>query len=252
MNRTENSEQQVIFGQQQYDQYTVEDLEVWSDLYKWQINAITNCAYRHFGGQMKKLGITEESIPDFNKINETLKKLTGWTIYAVPGLIPNDLFFRFMGSKRFGVTTWLRKKEQMDYLEEPDMFHDVFGHVPLLADPMIANYLLGLARIAERYLNIEEAVECISRLYWYTIEFGLVKEGWHTRIYGAGILSSIAETQFVLTPKANRIPFDLYQILQTPYIKDKFQEQYFVLESFGQLKQVIIELDHFMRRKYSN
>ncbi len=146
--------------------------------------------------------------------------------------------------------TWLRKKEQLDYLEEPDMFHDVFGHVPLLADPVIANYLLGLARIAERYLNNEDAVECISRLYWYTIEFGLVKERWHTKIYGAGILSSIGETQFVLSPRANRVPFDLYEILKTPYIKDKFQEQYFVLESLGQFKRIIIELDYFMRENF--
>ena len=242
----------VVTEQQQYELYTVEDLEVWSALFRRQMNVATNTAYRHFAGQLKKLGFTADAIPDFKKTNELLQKLTGWTIYAVPGLIPNDLFFRFMVFKRFGATTWLRKKEQIDYLEEPDMFHDVFGHVPLLADPVIANYLLGLARIAEKYLDNEEAVERISRLYWYTIEFGLVKEGWHTKIYGAGILSSIGETQFVLSPKANRVLFDLYQILQTPYIKDKFQEQYFVLESLGQLKRVVIELDHFMRRKYSN
>lgn len=240
----------MITDQQQYDLYTVKDLEVWSALYNRQMNVAANTAYRHFASQLKKLGFTADAIPDFKKTNELLEKLTGWTIYAVPGLIPNSVFFRFMIFKRFGATTWLRKKEQLDYLEEPDMFHDVFGHVPLLADPMIANYLHGLARIAERHLANEEAVECISRLYWYTIEFGMVKEGWLTKIYGAGILSSIGETQFVLSPKANRVPFDLYQILQTPYIKDKFQEQYFVLESLGQFKRIIIELDHFMRRKY--
>jgi phenylalanine-4-hydroxylase len=241
----------MLLEQQQYELYTVEDLEVWSALYNRQMNVAASTAYRHFEGQLKKLGFTADAIPEFKNTNELLEKLTGWTIYAVPGLIPNSLFFKFMVNRRFGATTWLRKKEQLDYLEEPDMFHDVFGHVPLLADPVIANYLLGLARIAERYLDNEEAVECISRLYWYTIEFGLVKEGWHTKIYGAGILSSISETQFVLSPKANRVPFNLYDILQTPYIKDKFQEQYFVLESMGQFKRIIIELDHFMRRKYA-
>jgi phenylalanine-4-hydroxylase len=251
MNNSMQENNAMLIEQQQYDLYTVEDLEVWSILFMRQMVCVKTVAYRHFAGQLKKLGLTAEAIPDFKTTNELLQKLTGWTIYAVPGLIPNNLFFRFMVFKRFGATTWLRKKEQLDYLEEPDMFHDVFGHVPLLADPMIANYLLGLARIAERYLNNEEAIECISRLYWYTIEFGLVKEGWHTKIYGAGILSSIGETQFVLSPKANRVPFDLYQILQTPYIKDKFQEQYFVLESLGQFKRIIIELDHFMRRKYA-
>jgi phenylalanine-4-hydroxylase len=240
----------MIYDQQRYDLYTPEDQEVWSILFLRQMVMIRTVAYRHFPGQLKKLGFTSETIPDFKNTNRRLEKLTGWNIYAVPGLIPHNQFFRFMDNRRFGATTWMRKKEQLDYLEEPDMFHDVFGHVPLLADPVIAGYLLGLARIAERYLDNEEVIEAIARLYWYTIEFGLVREGKEIKIYGAGILSSIAETQFVMSKDANHQPFNLNTILDTPYIKDKFQDQYFVLDSLGQLKGIVKELDHVLRNNY--
>ena len=240
-----------ILEQQQYDLYTPDDQEVWSILFMRQMVMIKTVAYRHFAGQLKKLGFTTEAIPDFKKTNHLLEKLTGWNIYAVPGLIPNHLFFKFMVSRRFGATTWMRRKEHLDYLEEPDMFHDVFGHVPLLADPVIAAYLLGLARIAERYLCNEEVIESIARLYWYTIEFGLVRENTQIKIYGAGILSSIGETRFVMSKDANHQPFNLKIILDTPYIKDRFQEQYFVLDSLGQLKGIVKELDHLLRENYS-
>jgi phenylalanine-4-hydroxylase len=240
----------MISDLQQYDLYTSDDQEVWYILFMRQMVTIKTVAYRHFAGQLRKLGFTAEAIPDFKRTNLLLEKLTGWNIYAVPGLIPNNLFFKFMVNRRFGATTWMRKKEQLDYLEEPDMFHDVFGHVPLLADPMIAAYLLELARIAERYLDNEDVIEAISRLYWYTIEFGLVKENTQIKIYGAGILSSIGETQFVMSKDANQQPFNLKIILDTPYIKDRFQDQYFVLDSLGQLKGIVKELDHFLRNKY--
>ena len=133
----------------------------------------------------------------------------------------------------------LRKREQLDYLEEPDLFHDVFGHIPLLADPMIADFLYGLARVAARYIDNENVIEALARLYWYTIEFGLVREGGEVKVYGAGILSSISETQFALSPAANRVPFNLDEVLATPYITDKFQEQYFVLDSMDQLAEIL-------------
>jgi phenylalanine-4-hydroxylase len=176
---------------------------------------------------------------------------TGWKIYAVPGLIPNGSFFKLMVYKRFGATTWIRKREQLDYLEEPDLFHDTFGHIPLLADPVIAQYLHALALIAERHVNQEEVIEQIARLYWYTIEFGLVQEDGEIRICGAGILSSIGETRFALSPAANRVPFDLEQIIATPYIKDHFQEQYFVLDSMEQLTDAVIELDQHLKELYA-
>lgn len=241
----------LISIQQQYDLYTQADQEVWSILFTRQMLLVKNVAYRHFPGRLKQLHFSSQSIPDFNQTNSLLELITGWTIYAVPGLIPNRQFFELMNHKQFGATTWLRKKQQLDYLEEPDMFHDVFGHVPLLADPVIANYLLGLARIAQRYIDQEEVIEAIARLYWYTIEFGLVREGRHIRIYGAGILSSIGETGFALSSKANHQPFDLGFVLNTPYIKDKFQEQYFVLDSLGQLNGILSELDQRLRAQYA-
>jgi phenylalanine-4-hydroxylase len=240
----------MMTDQQQYDLYTAEDLEVWATLFMRQMIVIRTVAYRHFAGQLKKLGFTAEVIPDFCKTNGLLTNLTGWQIYAVPGRIPSRLFFRFMLNKHFGATTRMRRKEQLDDPEDPDMFHDVFGHVPLLADPVIANYLHGLARIAGRYIDQENVIEAIARLYWYTIGFGLIKEHRDTKIYGAAILSSIAETQFVMSPVANYQPFNLRVILETPYVSDRFQEQYFVLDSLGQLKTILKELDHLLRSRY--
>lgn len=150
--------------------------------------------------------------------------------------------------RRFGATTWIRKKSQLDYLEEPDMFHDIFGHVPLLADHRVANYLLGLARIADKYIDREEIIEKIARLYWYTIEFGLVKENNQVKIYGAGILSSIGETDYCLSDQATLVPFDLPTILQTPYIKDNFQAQYFVLEGMDQMAEAVAQLDIILQK----
>jgi phenylalanine-4-hydroxylase len=167
----------------------------------------------------------------------------------VPGLIPNRAFFEYMAFKRFGATTWLRKREQLDYLEEPDMFHDVFGHVPLLTDPLITDFLVGLALIAQRHLDDEAVIEAIARVYWYTVEFGLVREYGETKIYGAGILSSVGETRFALSPAANRTPFELERVLASPYIKDKYQELYFVLDSMEQLNNIITQLNQVYNLK---
>jgi phenylalanine-4-hydroxylase len=237
--------------QQEHASNTMADRQVWSILYTRQLKAIEKYAYRHFAEGLHQLGFTAESAPEFSRINQRLEALTGWKVYAVPGLIPNRSFFKLMAFRRFGATTWLRKMEQLDYLEEPDMFHDMFGHIPLLADPLMADFLVGLARIAERFIEQEEVIEWIARLYWYTVEFGLVQEGRETKIYGAGILSSIGETAFTLSPGANRLPFDLEQVLNTPYIKDKFQEQYFVLDSLEQLADILAALDRQLRAAYN-
>jgi len=235
---------------QQYEQYTEADHKVWQLLYQRQWKVIRLVSYEHFTKCSKELGFEEKRIPNFNSINAQLKNLTGWEIYAVPGLISNEHFFGQMVSRKFGATTWIRKMEELDYLEEPDMFHDVFGHLPLLADPLIADFLLNLAAIAAKYLHSEEVIEAIARLYWYTIEFGLVKEQNNTRIYGAGILSSIAETKHCISPQATRVPFNLEQILNTPYIKDEFQQQYFVLDSMDELTASIPQLETALQNIY--
>jgi phenylalanine-4-hydroxylase len=218
---------------------------VWEKLYLRQIKTIDKVAYASFKKGLQLLDFDALYIPSFDQINERLQKLTGWTIYPVPGLIDNRYFFEQMLERKFGSTQWLREMSQLDYLEEPDMFHDVFGHIPLLTDSLITDFLHGLARIAGQHLGDENIIEQIARLYWYTIEFGLVQEGTKIKIYGAGILSSISETSYCLSLQAKRIPFQLETVLDTPYIKDKFQEQYFVLYSMNQLKNILMDLEKY-------
>lgn len=220
---------------QQYDQYSTIDHRVWSILYMRQLETVQQVAYNHFITGIQQLDFNSKCIPEFEAVNKKLKLLTGWQIYAVPGLIPNSDFFEGMFHKRFGATTWIRKPEELDYLEEPDMFHDVFGHIPLLADSNIANYLHKLAAVAVKFMHDEQIIEEIARLYWYTIEFGLIREQNKLKVYGAGILSSIGETEFCLSAKATHVPFDWQTIVDTPYVKDKFQSQYFVVDSLDQL-----------------
>jgi phenylalanine-4-hydroxylase len=226
--------------------YSPADDKVWSILFDRQLPSVNQYAYAHFTRGLDILKFSPDLIPDFSETNHNLSQLNGWSIYPVPGLISNTDFFLAMTDKRFGVTSWIRKMEQLDYLEEPDLFHDVFGHVPLLADQRIADFLLGLAGLAKRHIESEAVIEGIARLYWYTIEFGLVREQDDLKIYGAGILSSVAETKFVMSPAAKHQQFDLETILKTPYIKDRFQEQYFVLDSIEQLNSILNELElHF-------
>jgi phenylalanine-4-hydroxylase len=229
--------------QQIYNCYTATDHHTWSILYKRQIEKIKTVAYRNFDKGLEELCFNDHSIPEFTSVNKRLKLLTGWQIYAVPGLIDNAFFFQQMSTKQFGATTWIRKPEQLDYLEEPDMFHDVFGHIPLLTDPLICKFLYGLARIAVANIDDEGVIESLARLYWYTIEFGLVKEDDELKIYGAGILSSIGETDYCLSDEVKRVSFNLETILATPYIKDKYQEQYFVLDSMEELQNALKELE---------
>jgi phenylalanine-4-hydroxylase len=236
--------------QQEYEQYTPQDHEVWRILYNRQIAAVHRHAYAHFATGLKQLHFGPGQIPDFREINRHLEPLTGWQVDAVPGLIPGREFFQLMQSKHFVASTWIRKMEQLDYLEEPDMFHDTFGHIPLLADPVICDYLSALAKIAEPYLDNEAVIEAIGRLYWFTVEFGLVKEDGDLRIYGAGILSSVAETTYCLSDKATRFPFDLEKVLATPYPLDHFQEQYFVIDSMDHLLEIPSKLEQWLITHY--
>lgn len=220
---------------QDYSAYTATDHHTWSVLFNRQLEKVKKVAYHNFEPGLSTLGFQPHQIPEFNLVNKRLAPLTGWQIYAVPGLIDDRFFFEKMLDRQFGATTWIRKPEQLDYLEEPDMFHDVFGHIPLLTDPLICDFLHGLAEIAAKHNYAGTTVEILARLYWYTIEFGLIKENDRLKIYGAGILSSIGETDFCLSEKATRVPFDIETIIASPVIKDKFQARYFVLDSIQQL-----------------
>lgn len=229
---------------QEYSTYTPEDFEVWRILFIRQINQLKPIASIAYLEGIQKINFSADKIPNYAETNVLLQELTGWQIHVVPGLIDNRPFFELMKNKQFCASTWLRKREQLDYLEEPDMFHDIFGHVPLLSNQSVCHFLEELARIALRFVENEEAIEYIARLYWYTVEFGLIRENGQLKIYGAGILSSSGESVYCLESNVpQRLTYNVRQIFDTPFIKDHYQEQYFVIESYQQLFNSIPEIE---------
>jgi phenylalanine-4-hydroxylase len=235
---------------QAYHDYTEEDFNVWKLLYERQMQQLPHKATQAFLDGIEILHFSANEIPKFEQINLILKQQTGWQLHVVPGLLPNQSFFELMLKGKFCATTWFRKLEEIDYLEEPDMFHDVFGHVPLLTNQPLCDFLKQLSRIALKHIDNEAVIEAVARLYWYTIEFGLIEEADGLRIYGAGILSSFAETDYsLLSDVPQRLPFHVETMMNTPYIKDRFQEQYFVIQSFEQLYESIEEIERRIDEK---
>ncbi|GAB4128867.1 MAG: hypothetical protein OHK0045_07160 [Raineya sp.] len=234
---------------QEYEKYTTEDFEVWRILFERQMKALPGKATQEYLEGIKRVGFVADRIPNFEEVNVQLQKYTGWRIYVVPGLLPNKEFFELMRDGNFCATTWLRKMNQLDYLEEPDMFHDVFGHVPLLTNKPLCKFLEDLSLIALEHIDSEIAIELIARLYWYTVEFGLIREPAGLRIYGAGILSSSGETDYSLySDIPERVPFNVSEILDTPYIKDRYQSKYFVIDSFEQLYASVPEIAKLVKQ----
>lgn len=221
--------------QQQYDQYTTEHHHVWELLFQEQIKVLQSRATTQYLHGLEVAGFEPNRIPRFTAVNDVLKRLTGWQVYAVPGIIDNKPFFELLAQRQFPATTWMRTMEQLKYIEEPDMFHDVFGHVPLLSEPHFAEFLNGLSQIALQHIENPTAVELMARIYWYTVEFGLIHENNELRIYGAGILSSPGESVYSLSDEPKHQAFDLIDILETPYIKDCYQAQYFIVQSYEEL-----------------
>jgi len=217
--------------------YTPDEQAVWRLLFERQMDQLPGKASQAYLDGIQATGFRADRIPDFERdLNPRLQKLTGWQVCAVEGLIPNRLFFELLANHNFPATTWLRRRDQLEYLPEPDMFHDTFGHVPMLSNQAFCDFLASLSLIALQHIESEEAIAMISQLYWYTVEFGLIQEADGLRIYGGGILSSVGETTHSLfSPVPERIPYDVKQVLKTPYIIDHFQEQYFVIESYEQL-----------------
>jgi phenylalanine-4-hydroxylase len=174
-------------------------------------------------------------VPKFAEVSRKLRAATGWEIVAVPGLIPDEAFFTHLAGRRFPVTVWLRKPEEFDYIVEPDVFHDFFGHVPLLFDAVYADHLHEYGKGGLKAMRLD-AVKMLARLYWYTIEFGLIRTPDGVRAYGAGLISSGGELAYCVTdPAPKRLPFDLERMLRTDYQIDKYQTTYFVIDSFDQL-----------------
>jgi phenylalanine-4-hydroxylase len=186
------------------------------------------------------LDLHRSGIPDFKRINEELQRLTGWSVVAVPGLVPDDVFFDHLANRRFPAGQFIRKPHELDYLQEPDIFHDVFGHVPMLTDPVFADYMQAYGQGGQRALGLGRLAN-LARLYWYTVEFGLMETPAGLRIYGAGIVSSRTESIFALDdPSPNRIGFDLERVMRTPYRIDDFQQVYFVIPSIHTLQAVTL------------
>ncbi|MEZ0609548.1 phenylalanine 4-monooxygenase [Fibrella sp. WM1] len=231
---------------QDYAKYTPDEQAVWELLFTRQMAQLPGRASQAYMDGIVATGFPNKRIPNFEKdLNPRLLPLTGWRVVAVPGLIGNREFFELMADRQFPATTWVRSREQLDYLPEPDMFHDTFGHVPVLTNQSFCDFLASLSRLALSHVDNEEAIEMIARLYWYTVEFGLIRErdasgNSHLRIYGGGILSSPGETVYALESNVpKRLDYDVTTLLQTPYIIDHFQEQYFVIDSYEQLYESV-------------
>lgn len=228
---------------QNWDAFTDEEHAVWDTLYERQIKLLPGRASKAFLRGLDLLKLSESGIPNFEELSERLMKATGWQVVAVPGLVPDDVFFDHMANRRFVAGNFIRRADQLDYLQEPDVFHDVFGHVPLLADPVFADYMEAYGRGGLRALE-HGALKQLSRLYWYTVEFGLIQEDDGLRIYGAGIVSSYGESRYALdSDSPNRIGFDLKRVMRTEYRIDDFQQNYFVIPSFDELLRVTVETD---------
>jgi phenylalanine-4-hydroxylase len=214
--------------------YTQADHETWRMLARRQREILKGRIADQFLDGFDRLGIGQDGIPDFRVMNDRLRAATGWEVVAVPGLIPDLAFFRLLADRKFPAGFWIRKPEQIDYIEEPDIFHDVFGHVPLIMQPVYADYLEAYGR-AGLVAAEHGALKHLARLYWYTVEFGLAQTPDGLRIVGAGIASSPSETIFALeSPSPNRVGFDLGRVMRTRYRIDDFQEIYFVLDGVGE------------------
>ena len=228
---------------QDWGRFTQADHDMWDRLFARQSAMLPGRAASAFLNGIEVLKLTKPGIPDYAELNERLMAATGWQVVAVPGLVPDEVFFDHLANRRFVAGNFIRRPDQLDYLQEPDVFHDVFGHVPMLADPVFADYMQAYGRGGLRSLGFG-ALDKLARLYWYTVEFGLIQEADGLRIYGAGIVSSYGESIFALDdPSPNRIGFDLTRVMRTEYRIDDYQQNYFVIPSLDHLLKVTLETD---------
>ena len=218
-----------------WSEYTADEHAVWDLLYSRQLDILADRAAPEFLDGLQTLELSRSGIPDLKRLNPALKALTGWEIVMVPHLVPDDVFFTHLANQRFPAGRFIRQRDQLDYLKEPDVFHDIFGHVPMLANPIFADYMQAYGQGGLRALNLG-TLKNLARLYWYTVEFGLINSPEGLRIYGAGIVSSFGESQYALEDtKPNRIGFNLERIMRTEYEIDQFQKSYFVINDYAQL-----------------
>lgn len=225
---------------QQFENYTKEDFLVWKTLFERQVENLKDKSCTEYLTCLKEFEsvLNAESIPKFEELNNVLKQATGWAVEVVPGLIPVDEFFTLLSQQKFCSSTWLRTMKQLDYLEEPDMFHDIFGHIPLFMDKQFADFAKKMGDLGVKHADNEEVLIQLQRIYWFTIEFGLVEQN-GLKLYGAGIMSSFGESNFVYTDEPELLPFNLNEIINTSFCNSEIQTKYFVINSFEQLFESI-------------
>ncbi|KAF0106262.1 MAG: phenylalanine-4-hydroxylase [Hyphomonadaceae bacterium] len=227
--------------EQKWENYSQSEHDIWLRLYDRQYEILRSRACKPFLDGLDALDLHGRGIPDFRQLNQALKPLTGWEVVAVPGLVPDIEFFDLLANRKFPAGRFIRKPSEFDYIEAPDIFHDVYGHVPLLTNHVFADYMQAYGKGGQRaYGNFD--LKQLARLYWYSVEFGLIRENGAMKIYGAGILSSPAESVFALeSPSPNRVEFDLTRLMRTNYKIDDFQDIYFVIDDFDELFQATLQ-----------
>ena len=228
---------------QDWASYSAAEHAMWDRLFARQANMLPTRVIPAFMEGLDVLRMSKPGIPDFDELNDRLFRATGWQVVAVPGLVPDEIFFEHLANRRFVAGRFIRTPEQLDYLEEPDIFHDVFGHVPLLVHPVFADYMQAYGEGGLRAARLG-MIDALARLYWYTVEFGLIRDGGDLKLYGAGIVSSYGESLFAIDdPSPNRIGFDLERVMRSLYRIDDYQQNYFVIDSFEDLLQQTRDAD---------
>jgi phenylalanine-4-hydroxylase len=228
---------------QHWDLYTPDEHAMWDRLFARQVALLPSRVTPEFLAGVEVLKLNRPGVPNFEELSDRMYRSTGWSVHAVPGLVPEEVFFEHLANRRFVAGRFIRKPEQIDYLQEPDVFHDVFGHVPLLAHPVFADYMQAYGQGGLRSMQYG-AMANLARLYWYTVEFGLVRSDTGLKLYGSGIVSSYAESLFALDDSSpNRIAFNLKRVMRTRYRIDDFQQSYFVIDSYEDLLKQTLTAD---------
>jgi phenylalanine-4-hydroxylase len=221
--------------EQNWSDYSADEHSIWRLLFERQQRLLVGRACREYLDGLQDLGVAAGGIPDFRGLSDLLDRATGWRIVAVPGIVPDDVFFALLARRRFPSTCFIRRRDQLDYLQEPDVFHDICGHVPTLMNPVFADYMQAYGEGGLKALRLGHLQE-LARLYWYTVEFGLIATPEGLRIYRSGILSSAGESVYCLEdPHPYRLRFDLRRVMRTRYHIDRYQQTYFVIDDFAEL-----------------
>lgn len=233
---------------QVYDRYTAEDQDVWKILFERQQTRLQGVACAEYLACLEQLKpvLHANAIPNLDALSTILMETTGWSIHIVPGLIPVGEFLELLQQRKFCSSTWVRERQKLDYLEEPDMFHDIFGHIPLLMNPKYADFAQAFGELGVRFAKFPEIINQLQRLYWFTIEFGLIRSADQLEVFGAGIISSFGETNHVFAEPNGHLPFDLQAVLNHPFTNTEIQQRYYTLYQLDDLYALIPQLEaHF-------